>query len=73
MNISRILPIMALALEETEPIWNKIKLKSIFINDLSHTYFYLGLFELPTISIPYNAVAHSLPFKPFHRTLGFWN
>ena len=59
------------ALENADPIWNKVKLKAIFIGDTTNTLVHLDLFGLCVISIRYNEEAHSIPLKLSAGLLGF--
>ncbi len=51
---------LGLALEDADPIWNQIKLNSIFITESSSISIHLNTVGLPYASIPYDTVAHSL-------------
>ena len=51
---------LSLALEDSGPIWNRIKLNSITIDDDSRIYIRSDLLGLPYATIPYNMATYSL-------------
>ena len=62
---------LSLALEDTDPIWNRIKLSSITIGNSSRMYIDLDLFGLPYAYIPYNMATRSLSSDLSIRLLEF--
>ena len=61
---------LATALEGSDPIWNQVKIASIFINDSSRIYVRPDLNSV-NVRIPYNAATHSLASNLSIRLLEF--
>ena len=61
---------LAIALEDSGPIWDRVKISSIVINDTSRIHVYWDLNSV-SVHIPYNAETHSLALNLSSRLLEF--